>query len=104
MDGLRAGEHAEEAEHERDRAAQTGTRAAVHECAEPKTRQRHEAADEMVARRGAGLRLEEVVVQHVEPDNGGRHANEHDLGSRGGRRLAHDLRRGTHRRRLARYG
>ena len=35
--------------------------------------QRHETADEMVAGRRAGLRLEEVVVGHVErdqPDSG----------------------------------
>ena len=48
-------------------------------AARPSSGERHEAAGEVVAGRGARLRLDEVVVEHVQRDQGDRDQEEEGL-------------------------
>ena len=70
VERLARGDDAEHAGHERQRAAPAATEARVRPGGQPEHGQRDEAADEVVAGRGARLGLHEVVVDHVQRDQG----------------------------------
>ena len=76
MRGLDPGDDPEHADQQSDRRAGPASHARVGRRRQPERRQRHEAADEMIAGRGARLRLEERVVDHVQRDHPDR--NEED--------------------------
>ena len=61
---------------QRERAAPAAAQARISPGGEPEQGERDEAADEVVAGRGAGLRLQEVVVEHVQRDQGDRDEEE----------------------------
>ena len=84
VDGLRAGEHAEVAQQERDRAAGAGAEPAVERGGSEEQGKRHEAANQMVARCGARIRLEEVVVEDVQRDDTGAEQEESGFGADSG--------------------
>ena len=86
--GLGATENAEEADEERQRRPHPRPRAAVPDRDSRKHRQRREAADEMVGRRGARLRLQEAVVDDVDRDDGDRARRQHTLGGDAGPHVA----------------
>ena len=68
--GLDAGDDAEHAGDERERPAAAAAQARVRPSRERERRKRHQAADEVIADAGARLRLQEVVVEHVQRDDG----------------------------------
>ena len=70
---------AEHAERQRQRAAPAAAQARIRPGGKAQQGERDEPADEMVARRGAGLRLQEVVVDHVQRDQGDRDQEQDDL-------------------------
>ena len=68
VERLDAGGDAEHAEGQRECAAPAAAQARIHPAGEAQQRERDEPADEVVAGRRAGLRLEVVVVEDVERD------------------------------------
>ena len=80
VDGLDAGEDAEEAEQQREGGAGTGADAPVCPGAGRDERQEREPSRKVVDRRHAGLGLQEVVVGDVEPDEADRGERETPLG------------------------
>ena len=72
VEALDAGGDAEHAEHQGERAATTAAQARIRPGGETEQRERDEAADEVVACRRPRLRLQVVVVDHVQRDQRGR--------------------------------
>ena len=89
---------ARHAHRNRDRAqrhcrgrAHAGAQAWVRSCDDRDDRNRNEPAGEMIARRRAGLRLEEVVVDDVEANCAGREQEERVLASEGARQMSEQM-------------
>jgi hypothetical protein len=69
VDGLDSGHDAEEPDEHRDDCPGAGSQARIAPCSEREHGDRHEAAHEVVARRGPRLGLKEAVVDDVERDD-----------------------------------
>jgi hypothetical protein len=71
------------AERQRHRDTPASAHARVRPRGEPEHRERHEPADEVIAGLGARLGLHVVVVNHVQPDDRDRDAEEEPLAAHG---------------------
>ena len=78
VQGLDPGGDPEHAEDQRDRAPTTAAQSRIRPHREPEHGERNQAADQVIAGRRSGLRLHEVVVEHVHRDD--EHAEREDRG------------------------